>query len=191
MRLIAVLVILKAVLLFYYYNTFLSMQYDVDEAKAQVDTELQRRKNIILGLNIMVVDYAKHEKELFQYAADSRKEMFDQGSGKSSKDGSKTPTDLQALLSKVVAVAERYPDLRLSENFQRYMDGLVDAETKIAERRIVLNQKVNIMSTEVGKFPGFLFATFYGFESPVFFIPEDESLKPPTIEKLKLKLTDK
>ena len=55
-----VLVLIHLVFLLYY-NTFLSLQYDVEEARAQVDTQLQRRKNIILSMNVMVIDYAKHE----------------------------------------------------------------------------------------------------------------------------------
>ena len=93
----------------------------------------------------------------------------------------KAAGDLDALLSKVFAIAERYPDLRLSENFQRYMDALVDAETKIAEQRMIYNKRANDMSTAVGTFPGFVFAKLYGFEPPAFFEPEAEARKPPKV----------
>ncbi len=206
-RLFLVVLLLKGVFLLFYYNTFLSLQYDVEESQAQVDTQLQRRKNIILNLSLMVRDYAKHEKEIFTHTTDTRKEMLAPGSGLSPKEppppnGSRekialeapegmevllskaemTADDLDALLSKVFAIAERYPALRLSENFQRFMDALVDAEDKIAEQRMIYNERANIMSTEVGKFPGFVFAKIYGFEAPPFFEPEEDARIPPTVE---------
>jgi len=189
----SVLIGIKLVFLLFYYNAFISMQYDVEEAAAQVDTQLQRRKNIILNLTIMVMDYAKHEKEIFTHAADTRKEMVEpkfkappkeapppvQGRRRQAPKGA---GDLDALLSRIFAIAERYPDLKLSENFRRYMDALVDAETKIAEQRMIYNKRANDMSTAVGKFPGFVFAKIYGFEPPAFFEPEAEARKPPKVE---------
>ncbi len=211
--LILVFAIGHALLLLFYYNTFVSLLYDVQEAQAQVDTHLQRRKNIILNLGIMVMDYAKHEREIFTHAAETRKEMLEPGplpSGTSGPDPSKegladeeaetlnallrdfgqveedrpsaTPGDLEALLSKIFAIAERYPDLRLSENFESYMDALVDAEDKIAEQRMIYNERANEMSTAVSKFPGFIFAKIYRFEAPPFFESEPGARTPPEVE---------
>ncbi len=186
-------VLIKLALFYFYYNAFISLQYDVEEASAQIDAQLQRRKNIIANLSIMVADYAKHEKELFRYAADKRKEMVRPEPGvppweaPKPEAGGMTPPrvtgDLEGLLSKVFAVAERYPDLRLTENFQRYMDALVDAETKIAEMRMKYNECANNMSTAVGTFPGFIFAGLYGFEPPVFYEPEEDARIPPDIRR--------
>jgi len=206
------------VFLVFFYNTFLSMQYDVEEASAQIATQLQRRKNIIVNLSLMVRDYAKHEKEIFKHTTETRWEMLEPESRASPEkallnsqgaqgpapkrpqglDGTPqrtvkdlaallakpqiTGADLDTLLSKIFAIAERYPDLRLSENFQRFMDALVDAENTIAEQRMVYNQRANEMSTAVGKFPGFIFAEIYGFEPPPFFEPEAEARKPPQVE---------
>ncbi|HUU14384.1 MAG TPA: LemA family protein [Terriglobia bacterium] len=220
LRALLVFALLNLFFLFFYYNSFLSMEYDVQEAMAQVDTQLQRRMNIILNLSLMVRDYAKHEREIFTHTTDTRKEMLGPDSGTPptqappSNRGQNSPGptapegldglrqkpaneldallskpqmtvgDLDALLSRVFAVAERYPDLRLSENFQRFMDALVDAENNIAEQRMIYNQRANIMSTAVGKFPGFVFAKIYGFEAPLFFEPEDEARKPPKLEQV-------
>ncbi len=189
----AVFVLIKLVLLLFYYNVFISLQYDVEEAAAQVDTQLQRRKNIILNLTVMVMDYAKHEKEIFTHAADTRKEMVESKFKAPPKEAPipargrrrqppRPISDLDTLLSRIFAIAERYPDLRLSENFQRYMDAMVDAETKIAKERMIYNERANDMSTAVGKFPGFVFAKLYGFEPPAFFEPEAEARKPPKVE---------
>jgi LemA protein len=189
--LLAVLFVAKIGLLFLYYNAFLSMQYDVDEAAAQVDVQLQRRRNIILNLGTMVMNYAEHEKEIFTHATDMRTAMTAPRPGARPKrppeQGQKesapgAATDLESVLARVFAVAERYPDLRLSENFQRYMDALVDVETRIAEQRMVYNTRANVMSTAVDKFPGFIFAKIYGFEPPPFFEPEEEARKPLRVD---------
>lgn len=193
---LGVIALIKVALFFFYYNSFVSLQYDVEEAAAQVDTQLQRRKNIILNLSIMVMDYAEHEKEIFKHAADSRKEMAQfrpkappeeagtalSGDGGEKRQALQAGGDLEGLLSKIFAIAERYPDLRLSENFKRYMDALVDTEAKIAEQRMDYNERANDMSTAVGKFPGFVFAKLYGFDAPDFFEPEEEARKPPRVE---------
>ncbi len=215
-----VLFVLKGMFLLFYYNTFLSLQYDVEESTAQIDTQLQRRKNVILNLSLMVRDYARHERAIFEHTTDTRKEMLGAGSGSSPTNGppsrevparpaadapeglsasGQDPAgdleallakarmsdgELDALLSRVFAIAERYPDLRLSESFQVFMDALVDAENKIAEQRMVYNQRANLLSTAIGKFPGFLFARIYGFEPPPFFEPEDDAREPPRVEDL-------
>ncbi len=191
LTLLLVLILIKGVFLLFYYNTFLSMLYDVEEARAQIDTQLQRRKNIILSMNVMVLDYAKHEKDIFEYAADTRKEMLEPESRTSPKDGP-TPDqqlpraagNLETALSNIFAVAERYPNLRLSENFQRFMDALVDVESKVAQERMLYNKRANDMSTAVGQFPGFIFAKIYGFAAPPFFESEAEARKPPKVEVL-------
>ena len=71
-----VILVILVTLFLVYYNTFLSMAYDVGEAEAQIGTQLQRRKNIILSMNVMVLDYAKHERDIFNHATDSRKDML-------------------------------------------------------------------------------------------------------------------
>lgn len=182
------LAVLFVALVLIYYNTFLSLQYDVEEAKAQIDTQLQRRRNIILSMNVMVIDYARHEKEIFTHAVDARREMIEPAKPEAPRQAAgflpQLPIragDLDALLSRIFAVAERYPDLRLSENFQRFMDALVEVESKVAEQRMLYNQRANEMSTEVGKFPGFVFAKVYGFEAPPFFVPDAEVHQPPKV----------
>lgn len=210
------LLIAKLALFLFYYNTFLSLQYDVEEASAQIDTQLQRRKNIILNVGIMVKDYANHEREIFMHAADTRKEMVEPRPGVSpeavederpgdEKPGTKLVEaldalldrilnrgkrlrarqavgDLDALLSKIFAVAERYPDLKLSENYRQFLEALVDSENKIADQRMIYNERANKMSTAVGTFPGFIMAKIFGFEAPTFYKPEQEAKKPPKVE---------
>ena len=64
------------------------------------------------------------------------------------------------------------------------MEALVNVEAQVAEQRMIYNQRANVMSTEVDKFPGFLFAKVYGFEAPPFFEPHSDVQLPPNVERL-------
>lgn len=162
----------------HYYNLFLSMHYDVQEAHAQIETQLQRRKNIIDSLGLMVLNYGKHEKEIFMHATEARSAQQKARSARSRTKGG----GAGAVLGQIMAVAERYPDLRLSRNFQRFMDAFVESERQIASERKIYNARANKMSTQVGRFPGLIFARIYGFKAPEFFRPEPEALKPPRLK---------
>ncbi len=68
-----------------------------------------------------------------------------------------------------MAVAEQYPDLKLSENFQKYMDAILEFENKIAELRMDYNDSVNEYSTVKDQFPGNIFADILKFKEFEYF----------------------
>ena len=185
--LLCALAIINAILLWYYYNDFVSLEYDVEESKAQIDTQLQRRKNILLNLTTMVEDYAKHEKLIFKDIAEIRAALLTpnrkQQAAPDDPPGNPgaPPIGLDAVFSKFLAIAESYPALRLNENFERFMDALVDAENKIADERMTYNERANDMSTAIKVFPGNIFAWLYGFTAPPFFEPESEARHSPNV----------
>ncbi|MBW2277154.1 MAG: LemA family protein, partial [Deltaproteobacteria bacterium] len=67
-------------------------------------------------------------------------------------------------LSGVLALAEQYPDLKLSDNFRRFMDALVETEKALCDERMTYSEVVNSYTTKLKTFPGNLFAKIYGFE---------------------------
>ena len=69
----------------------------------------------------------------------------------------------------LVAVAESYPDLKLSENFRQFMDALVETEKELSEARMQYSNVVNTYTTLLRTFPGNLFAVIYGFEPLPYF----------------------
>ncbi len=169
--------LVMAFLLMFYYNGFVGLYTDVMTASAQIRTHLQKRGNITTNLTKMVVDYAEHEKAMYKYTADIRKEVVSRtdmlldkarGIGVAGVDGGEF-VKLEGLLSKFMAWSESYPDLKLNKNFQDFMREIVAVETSIADARINYNSKVNIYTTYRTKFPNRLFARAFGFETLKFY----------------------
>ena len=173
----------------YYYNTFINLRYNVDANLAQIDTQLQKRKNLIINLGKTVVDYAGHEREIFTYLGELRATFNGRNTEeflKSNQNGITNELNKAGIagdeinwedeLSKLMAIAERYPDLRLSENFQSFMSAILEFENKIAELRMIYNDSVNEYSTIQAQFPGNIYASMFRFEKYKFFkVSEDEN----------------
>jgi len=167
--------------LMYYYNVFVTMESDVSAARSQIGVQLQRRKDVVASLNTVVMAYAKHEKAIFEHAVDARKEIMRPAPAAPAKEAPTAAPRLpipglgaDSALSKLLAVAEAFPALRLSENFQRLMDALVESETKIAEQRMKFNSRCNDMSTALHTFPARIFNLVLRFKSPDFYTVDDD-----------------
>lgn len=169
----------------FYYNGFVTLYTDAVTAQAQVRAYLQKRGNIVINLTKMVVDYAEHEKMLYKYTANIRKELISQvdpflnaagATIKANIDG-KEFLNFDNLLSKFMAWSENYPDLKLNTNFRDFMKEVVAVETNIADARVVYNNKVNIYTTYRTKFPNYVFAWIFSFKSIEFYHGSEEFQK--------------
>lgn len=78
-------------------------------------------------------------------------------------------------LSGLMAVAENYPDLKLSDNFRKFMDALIETEKDLSEKRMIYSDIVNNYSTSLKTLPGRFFAVLYGFEDLPYFQADSES----------------
>jgi LemA protein len=175
----------------YYYNVFINLQYDIETNVAQIDAQLQKRKNLIVNLGITVLEYSKHERQIFTHLGELRAAVSGGGDQQSLMDNLREELAGDAQLSEVLnenmdkwenalsgllAVSEQYPDLKLSENFRTFMTAILDFEEKIAELRMIYNTSVNEYSTISDQFPGFVFASL--FRSPEFeFFQIEEDVK--------------
>ena len=186
-----VLFVIAAWAFIYYYNKFLTGEYEVSVARAQIDVQLQRRKDIITSLKPLILAYAEYEKKIVEHAANTRKEIMRPAPPDSAKEspssGLRLPIpggNLDASLGKLVAVAEAFPALRLSEDFQRMMDALVEVDTKLAEQRMLHNARCNDQVTYLNVFPGFLFNRILRFQNPTFYEPDDNVLDRISFENM-------
>lgn len=169
--LITLIVVLSVFYSVHYYNCFVALETQVLTDKAQIGAQLQRRKDLIINLTKTVIDYAEHERTLFRYMADRRAGLLE----KTDKlidtiETKKIPTlakmetgDFKGVLARFMALAEAYPQLRLSNNFQKLMDALVNIEDRIVERRMAYNESCNKYGTYIRKFPQKIFAFSFGF----------------------------
>lgn len=186
---ISAVILLFAFGVVYYYNVFINLQYNIEANLAQIDTQLQKRKNLIINLGQTVAEYSKHEREIFTYLAELRtgingnsEEILKEIRNNLNDDVivsmlSENLKTWENALSQLMAIAEQYPDLKLSENFRTFMDAILEFEGKIAELRMTYNSSVNEYSTIKEQFPGYIFAKMFRFEDYSFYQVDTDAQK--------------
>jgi len=158
------------------YNTVISMDENVKGKWAQVENQLKRRYDLIPNLIETVKGYAKHEKELFENIAEARTKYFQANSVKDKVAGANR---LEGVLSRLLLLQERYPDLKANQSFLKLQDSLEGTENRIAVERKRYNDAVQILNTYIRTFFGRFFAAFAGVSKAEYYeIPEGEKAVP-------------
>ena len=162
------------VLLVLYYigkrNGIISSRNRVDEAWSGIDVQLKRRHDLVPNLVESVKGYAAHESQVFEKATEARAEaMSARGVGETSA----AETKLSGALTDLRAVAENYPQLRATENFQQLTRQLSELEDEIQASRRIYNSNVQSYNTSIQQFPGSIIANQGGFTAREFFEIED------------------
>lgn len=169
----------------YYWNHFVILLTNAQTARAQIEVQLQRRKDLLINLTTTLLDYSEHERSMYQYTVDRR-----QGVSKKSimlleelkkaglTDLAKSGTgNIDGATAKLLAIAEAYPELKLSANFLKMMDALVATEDKIADCRMFYNDKANAFGTYAMSFPNCIYAFVFGFSPSKFpFVKVDKDV---------------
>jgi LemA protein len=161
----------------------------VDTAWSQVENVYQRRADLIPNLVATVKGYASHEKEVFESVAASRSQV---GSIKLSPEMLNNPAELQKFqqaqsgltgaLSRLLAVAENYPELKANQNFLELQSQLEGSENRIALERKRFNEVAQEYNTRIQRFPGKIFAKLFGFSTRPFFESAPDSDIAPTVD---------
>ena len=167
------------------YNGLVKQQESVETAWAQVENQYQRRADLIPNLVETVKGYAKHESETFENVINARANAT-----KVTIDPTNmTPEDLQKYqaaqgdvtnaLSKLIAVAEAYPDLKANENFKELQNQLEGTENRIAVERNKFNEVAKEYNTNRRTFPTNILAAIFSFgEKPYFQAQEGADVAP-------------
>jgi len=169
----------------YYYNKFIELTRFTEMEQAQIQVQEQRRKDLSINLSHMVIDYARHEREMFKYAIDkkaggsSNVDLLESVLSKSGvgdfaamKDGLSSNA-----IGKVMALAEAYPELKLNTNFQIMMQGLINSEDKISERRLAYNEAASHYHAFVRSIPACFYAFVLGYRESMFhYVTTDSDL---------------
>lgn len=143
------------------YNGLVSLKNRAKEAWSDIDVQLKRRYDLIPNLVESVKGYAKHEKDLFEKVTKARAEAM---TASGVKETEKAENMLSSTLKSLFAVAENYPQLRASENFQKLQDELTDTENKIEASRRFYNANVRDLSIKVERFPDKIIAGMFNFK---------------------------
>lgn len=168
---LAVIVVLVLVLAAMY-NGLVRLNVQADEAWSDITVQLKRRYDLIPNLVNTVQGYAKHEKTVFEDVTKARAQaMQAQGPAETAKAEGQFAQTLKSLF----AVAENYPQLRATENFQQLQAQLTDTEDKIMASRRFYNGVVRDFNTKRKVFPTNIFAGMLGFKSDKEFFELDES----------------
>lgn len=173
------LVAVVVIFLWVTYNGLVKANVQVDGAWSDIVVQLKRRADLIPNLIESVKGYAAHEKQVFQDVTEARANVVN-ATAQGPKQTAAAENQFEAALKSLFAVAEAYPQLRASENFQQLQAELVDTEDKIQASRRYYNTGVTILNTKVQVFPANLFASMFGFRNRDFFEVEDRaSLEKP------------
>lgn len=163
------------------YNGLVQTRVRVEEAWSDITVQLKRRMDLIPNLVNAVKGYAKHEKEVFENVTKARADVL---GAKGVKETAKAENQFEEALKSLFAVAENYPQLRASENFQQLQAELTDTEDKIMAARRFFNGAVRELNTKVEQVPTNIVAGMFGFKKREFFEVEDMAAaeKPVKVE---------
>jgi LemA protein len=161
------------------YNTMVSMRESIDAAWAQVENQLQRRNDLIPNLVEVTKGYATHEKEIFDHIADARSRLISAGSREEKIEAA---NDLGSALSRLLVIAERYPDLKANQQFARLSDELAGTENRIATERRRYNEAVRAYNTYIKTVPAAFTARLFGFGEQEYFAAPKEAQQVPKVQ---------
>jgi len=170
---VAVIVVLLVIFLWATYNGLITLRNRVDEAWSDITVQLKRRLDLIPNLVESVKGYASHEKEVFQKVTEARSNALN---AQGVKETAQAENMFEGALKSLFAVAEAYPQLRATENFQQLQAELVDTEDKIQASRRFYNGGVRDLNTKIQLFPNNMFAGMFGFKAREFFELEDAEM---------------
>ena len=169
------------------YNGLVGQDEVVTTAWGNVQTQYQRRSDLIPNLVNVVKGYAKHEKETLEAVVSARARATQITV---SADGL-TPEKLQqyqqaqgqlsAALGKLLAISESYPNLKANENFSELQAQLEGTENRISESRTRYNKAVQGYNISVRKFPGNIVAKMFGFAPKAKFEAAENAQNAPTV----------
>ena len=177
---IAVVVILLLWLVFGY-NRLVRLRNEAEQGFSGIDVQLKRRADLIPNLVETVKAYAAHESGVFERVAEARAQaLAARGVGQAASAAALMTSALTGLFG----IAEAYPELRASENFQRLQAELSDTEDKIAAARRYYNTTVRRFNSLIQSVPTNIIARVGGFREREFFRIEDDADRAPVAVNL-------
>ena len=148
------------------YNNFIKLKNMVKEAFATMDVYLKKRWDLIPNIVETVKGYAEHEESTLKEVVELRNSSYD---SMSDEEKVKTNQKISKDINKIMLLAESYPDLKASTNFQDLSRELSKVEEDIANSRKYYNGVVEMFNNKVEMFPSNIFAKLFGYKSKEMF----------------------
>ena len=169
------------------YNGLVAQDENVNKAWGNVETQYQRRSDLIPNLVETVKGYASHEKTTLESVTNARAKAtqiqmnVNDLSEQKLQQYRQAQGEITAALGRLIALSENYPDLKANENFKDLQVQLEGTENRISESRRLFNEAVQHYNMTVRTFPGNVIAGLFGFEKKNGFVAETGSEKAPQV----------
>ena len=160
------------------YNRLVTLRNRTENAWSQVDVQLRRRYDLIPNLIETVKGYASHERTTFEEVTQARTRAQE---ARTVEQQAEAENVLTAAIGRLFAVAEAYPELRATENFQELQRQLEDTESRIAVSRQVYNDTVLTYDTARETVPTNIVAGLFRFEPRAYFELEEPAREAPRV----------
>ncbi len=160
------------------YNGLVGDSQNVDKAWADVQTQYQRRFDLIPNLVNSVKGAMAQEKAVFQAIADARTKY---GSAASPEAKVGAANEVESALSRLLVVMENYPQLKSVDTVQTLMVQLEGTENRISVERSRFNEVVKVFDTKIKRFPTNIFAAMFGFTQRDYFESQTGAENTPSV----------
>lgn len=161
------------------YNKLVDLDTEVEKSQAKIDTQLQRRLDLIPNLVETVKGYAKHEEKVFKDVSDARAKL---AGANTMEEKAEANEQVSSALSRLIAIQENYPELKADTQFTGLRDELAGTENRIAVARNDYNDVVTEYNKVVKRFPGSIVAGLFGFEKKEFFKANSAAKDAPNVD---------
>ena len=169
------------------YNGLVTMDESVNSQWANVETQYQRRADLIPNLENTVKGYASHEKETLEGVVEARSKATQMQVNANDltpeklAEYQKAQGAVTSALGKLLAITENYPDLKANQNFLELQAQLEGTENRINVARTNFNNAAQAYNTAIRRFPKSLFASMFGFDKHAYFEAAEGTETAPTV----------
>lgn len=170
------------------YNNMVSMDEAVKSAWSNVETQYQRRADLIPNLVSTVKGYAAHEESTLQAVIDARSKAtsvnisLDELTPEKIAEFQQAQSAVSSALGRLIAVSENYPDLKANQNFLELQAQLEGTENRITVARKAFNDATQGYNVAVRSFPANIIAMMFGFDQKAYFEAEEAAATAPKVE---------
>lgn len=192
-RLLTIIIVVVAVFMLYNffagkYNSMVTMDEEVNTEWANVETQYQRRYDLIPNLVNTVKGFAEQEREVLTQVVEARSKASSIQIDPSNlneealQNFANAQGQLNSALSRLLVTVERYPDLKSNQNFLELQAQLEGTENRISVARTRYNEKTKAYNTYIRKFPNTMLASMFDFERKPLYEATEGAETAPTVE---------
>lgn len=161
------------------YNKMIGLEQKVNIAQGNIESDLQRRSDLIPNLVETVKGFAKQEEKIFTDIANARAKL---GGAGNVNERANADSELSGALSRLLVVVENYPELKSNENFRSLMVQLEGTENRINIARKDYNTAVSEYNTTIKKFPNSLVASVFRFGEKPYYKASEGAKEVPKVD---------